>query len=59
MPQLARQHNNANVLSLAARYTPDEEIKKIVKAWFEADFDGGRHERRVEKISEIEKDDLG
>lgn len=57
--QLARQHNNANVLSLAARYTPDEEIKKIVKAWFEADFDGGRHERRVEKISEIEKDDLG
>jgi ribose 5-phosphate isomerase B len=56
--RLARQHNNANVLSLAARYTPDAEIKKIVKAWFEADFEGGRHERRVEKIGEIEKDDL-
>ncbi len=42
--RLARQHNNANVLSLAARYTPDEEIKKILKAWFDADFEGGRHE---------------
>jgi ribose 5-phosphate isomerase B len=56
--RMARQHNNANVLSLAARYTPDDELKKIVKAWFEADFEGGRHERRVEKISEIEKADL-
>ncbi len=56
--RLARQHNNANVLSLAARYTTDEENIKIVKAWFSADFEGGRHERRVEKIEQIEKDDL-
>lgn len=56
--RLARQHNNANVLSLAARYTPDDELKKIVKAWFAADFEGGRHERRVEKITETEKADL-
>ena len=56
--RLARQHNNANVLSLAARYTTDEENQKIVKAWFAADFEGGRHERRVEKIEQIEKDDL-
>jgi ribose 5-phosphate isomerase B len=56
--RLAREHNNANVLSLAARYTPDDELKKIVKAWFGASFDGGRHERRVEKIGEIEKEDL-
>jgi ribose 5-phosphate isomerase B len=56
--RLARQHNNANVLSLAARFTPDEELKKIVKAWFGADFEGGRHERRVEKITDIEKADL-
>ena len=56
--RLARQHNNANVLSVAARFTPDEEVKKIVKAWFEADFEGGRHERRVEKITETEKADL-
>ena len=48
--RLARQHNNANVLSLAARYTTEEENEKIVKAWFSADFEGGRHARRVEKI---------
>lgn len=48
--RLARQHNNANVLSIAARFTPDEEVKKIVKAWFGADFEGGRHERRVDKL---------
>ncbi|MEP7077361.1 MAG: RpiB/LacA/LacB family sugar-phosphate isomerase, partial [Acidobacteriota bacterium] len=56
--RLARQHNNANVLSLAARYVPFEELEKIVKAFLEADFEGGRHERRVEKITEIEKEDL-
>lgn len=56
--RLARQHNDANVLSLASRYTPHEELDKIVKAWFSADFEGGRHERRVEKIEEIEKEDL-
>lgn len=48
--RLARQHNDANVLSLAARYTPPGEIDKILKAWFSAGFEGGRHERRVEKI---------
>ena len=52
--RLARQHNDANVLSLAARCTPFEEITKIVRAWFSAKFDGGRHSRRVDKIREIE-----
>src|SRR6478672_12226629 len=56
--RLAREHNNANVLSLAARYTPDEENQKIVKAWFEAHFDAGRHERRVNKINEIEREEF-
>ena len=55
--RLSRQHNDANVLSLAARYIPDEEQEKIVKAWLSADFEGGRHERRVEKIAQIEKED--
>jgi ribose 5-phosphate isomerase B len=53
--RLAREHNDANVLSLAARYTPADEIDKIIRAWFGAHFDGGRHERRVEKITEIER----
>ena len=56
--RLAREHNNANVLSLSARYIPDGENQKIVKAWFDAKFDAGRHERRVEKIAEIEREDL-
>src|SRR6476619_3930578 len=56
--RLAREHNDANVLSLAARFTPFEELAKIVSAWFAAKFDGGRHTRRVEKIREIEKEEL-
>jgi ribose 5-phosphate isomerase B len=51
--RLAREHNNANVLSLAARYISDDEQKKILKAWFDAKFEGGRHERRVEKIEHL------
>jgi ribose 5-phosphate isomerase B len=54
--RLARQHNDANILSLPARFTSAEDSANIVKAFFEADFEGGRHEKRVEKISEIEKD---
>jgi ribose 5-phosphate isomerase B len=55
---LAREHNDANVLALGARVTPGEELPKIVKAWFAAKYDGGRHERRVEKIREIEKEEI-
>lgn len=54
--RLARQHNDANVLSIGARVIPEAEIPKIVKAWFDAKFEGGRHERRVEEISELEKE---
>jgi ribose 5-phosphate isomerase B len=56
--RLARQHNDANVLSLPARFTPADAIDKIVKAWFSAEFEGGRHKTRVDKITGIEKDDL-
>src|SRR5687768_1095953 len=55
--RLAREHNNANVLSLPARFINDEQAREIMKAWFEADFEGGRHGRRVEKITELEKND--
>ena len=48
--RLARTHNNANVLSLAARFSSDEEIRDILEAWFAADFEGGRHAQRVAKI---------
>ena len=56
--RLAREHNDANVLSIAARFMPFEQISKIVRAWFAAKFDGGRHARRVEKIREIEREEL-
>lgn len=56
--RLAREHNNANVLSLPARFLNDDQAKEIVKAWLAADFEGGRHERRVEKISEAEDEDF-
>ena len=55
---LAREHNDANVLSLGARVTPYDELVKIVRAWFAAKFDGGRHMRRVNKIREIENEEL-
>ena len=53
--RLAREHNDANVLSLPARFMSDEEAGKVLRAWFGAHFEGGRHERRVEKITELEK----
>jgi len=52
--RLAREHNDANVLALGTRTTPVSEIPKILRAWFSADFEGGRHQRRVDKISAIE-----
>ena len=56
--RLAREHNDANVLSIAARFTSFEQISSIVRAWFAAKFDGGRHARRVNKIREIEQEEL-
>ncbi len=48
---LARQHNDANILSLPARFIDTDTAKAIVKAYLESDFEGGRHQRRVEKIA--------
>jgi ribose 5-phosphate isomerase B len=48
--RLARQHNDANVLAIGARTTSPEQIPGIVRAWFGADFEGGRHAERVNKI---------
>lgn len=48
---LARQHNNANILTLPARFIPVEVAVKCVDVFLHTDFEGGRHARRVEKIS--------
>ncbi len=49
--ELARQHNDANVCSLPARYLTNEEAMEIIEAFLNTGFEGGRHHRRVEKIS--------
>ena len=48
--ELSRQHNNANILSLGARFMSEEEIYQIIEIWFNTDFEGGRHQRRINKL---------
>lgn len=48
---LARQHNNANVLCIPARFVSEQTAADMVKTFSKTDFEGGRHERRVDKIS--------
>ena len=48
--QLARGHNDANVLALGARITPWEKAKEIIRTFLTTKFEGGRHQRRVDKI---------
>ncbi len=48
--ELARQHNNANVLSIPARFISEKLALEIVEAFIKTDFEGGRHERRINKI---------
>lgn len=48
--RLARQHNDANVLVLPARYISTQEAKKCVDAFLTEKFEGGRHQQRIEKI---------
>lgn len=48
--KLAREHNNANVLSLPARFITQDECYKMVEAFFNTPFEGGRHQKRIDKI---------
>lgn len=54
--EMAKRHNNANVLCFGARVVGIEVAKKIVDAYLGAEFEGGRHQRRVDMIMDIEKD---
>ncbi len=55
--QMSREHNNANVLALGARILKEGTAFQIVDKWLSTQFAGGRHERRVEKITAIEKEE--
>jgi len=55
MARLAREHNDANVLTLGSRYITPDIAELIVQTWLGTEFAGGRHERRVEKIKQIEE----
>ena len=51
----SRLHNNANILTMPARHLKWEEVKRIVDVFLETSFEGGRHEKRVNKIKIIEQ----
>ncbi|WP_456458254.1 ribose 5-phosphate isomerase B [Reichenbachiella sp.] len=51
LAELARQHNNANVIAIPARFVSLDSAKEMVSAFISTDFEGGRHQNRVDKIS--------
>ncbi|WP_421774454.1 ribose 5-phosphate isomerase B [Gracilimonas sp.] len=51
--EMTRLHNNANIMCLPGRELSESEIKEILESWFATDFEGGRHERRVNKIESL------
>ena len=48
--KLSREHNNANILSLGARFMTEEEIYGVIEMWLDEPFGGGRHQRRIDKL---------
>jgi ribose 5-phosphate isomerase B len=56
--RMSREHNDANILCLGGRVRSPEEAKRLVTIWLKTDFEGGRHDARLKKISEIERNNL-
>lgn len=56
--EFSRLHNNTNVLSLGADYVTVDEAKEILKTWLGTEFEGGRHQERLDLVSEIEKENM-
>ena len=55
--EMSRRHNDANVLCMSADFLGQELIDRMVKIWLDTAFEGGRHQRRVEKISRYEAEE--
>ena len=53
--QMAREHNNANILVMGGRILSPDKGKELVEIWLEADYEGGRHQNRLDKITDLEK----
>lgn len=53
---LARQHNNANVIAIPSRFVSTDEALEMVDIFLDTDFEGGRHQRRIDKIAKTKKD---
>ena len=53
--QMAREHNNANILVMGGRVLTLDQGKKLVEVWLDSEFEGGRHQKRLDKISAIEQ----
>lgn len=51
----AKEHNNANILSLGSRFISVDEAKKAITTWLDAEFEGERHQRRIDKIAKEEE----
>jgi ribose 5-phosphate isomerase B len=54
--RLARQHNDANVLCLGARFVEPELAGRMIRAFVETEFEGGRHQRRVDKLAKLDEE---
>jgi ribose 5-phosphate isomerase B len=52
--EMARRHNNANILCLPADLVGEALMRRIVEVWLKTQFEGGRHQRRIDKIADIE-----
>lgn len=59
MAMLTRSHNDANVLALAQKYTPEKDLELIVRNFVDTTFEGGRHERRLKKMKDAENHGVG
>jgi ribose 5-phosphate isomerase B len=56
---LSREHNDANVLSMGARIVAPTLAREILRTWLQTGFEGGRHERRITQIADIEREEGG
>jgi len=50
--KLSREHNNANILSLGARFMSNKKVYDVIEIWLEEPFEGGRHQRRIDKLDD-------